>query len=183
MDHRRFDDLTSRLAAPLSRRQGLGLVAALGLGAGLLAEHADARKHRKKKKKVTLNDFGCVDIGRYCSNGGQCCSGVCSGKRGKKTCQNHNATTCQNGVAESGCGATVDVTCITSSGAEGVCDATTGKGAYCAGDGGCFECKKDADCVPVCGPLAACIPCAGLCPLTGGTGCVGFGKDSCAALN
>ena len=51
MDSRRFDDLASRLAAGLSRRQGLGLLAALGVGAGLLAEETDARKGKKHKKK------------------------------------------------------------------------------------------------------------------------------------
>ena len=50
MDHRRFDDLATHLAHGLSRRQGLGLLAALGVGAGLLAEDAEAGKRKKHKK-------------------------------------------------------------------------------------------------------------------------------------
>lgn len=50
MDSRRFDDLVSQLATRLSRRQGLGLLASLGVGVSLLAEDAGARKRKKHKK-------------------------------------------------------------------------------------------------------------------------------------
>lgn len=124
VDHRRCDAVNNRLSGRPSRRQGLGVLAVLGLCAGLLADGATA-KHRKQKKNVTRNAFGCVDVGRFCENGGPCCSGVCSGKSGKKTCQNHDAATCQNRVSETDCGGAVNGTCLTSTGAQGTCNATS----------------------------------------------------------
>lgn len=51
MDASRFDAMTTRLGAYLSRRRGVGALVALGLGAPLLPEATEAGK---KKKKVTL---------------------------------------------------------------------------------------------------------------------------------
>lgn len=89
MDAARFDAFALGLGAPASRRAAGRYLAWLGL-ARLLA-HAEAapvgavkeeksRKGRRSKKKTPeLNRFGCVDVGGFCRDNGQCCSGICSG--------------------------------------------------------------------------------------------------------
>jgi hypothetical protein len=165
----RFDRFTRSVSTLLSRRT---LAATLGLGALGLPGLAEAKKHKKrKKKKITRNEFGCVDVGGFCKNSGQCCSGICSGKKDKKKCKAHNTSTCQAGQQEAGC--TAEATTVPCD-VDGRCDTTTGKAPYCAGDGQCFPCTKDADCVPFCGAQAACITCAGCALETGDlTACVG----------
>jgi hypothetical protein len=173
MESDRFDGLTRSVSSLLSRRT---LAGALGLGALTLPSLVEAKKkHKHKKKKVTFNDFGCVDVGKFCKNSGQCCSGLCEGKKGKKKCKAHDSSTCQAG--QDFC-AGLEVVCTTESGDLGGCAQTTGKAPYCEANGDCFDCAKDADCVPICGSGAACIVCAE-CPETGGTACVGPSKDSC----
>jgi hypothetical protein len=51
MDASRFDSLTRSLTARLTRRGGLGLLGALGLGARIDLAGIDAKKKKKKKKK------------------------------------------------------------------------------------------------------------------------------------
>lgn len=176
MEHDRFDHIARAFSARPSRRTLAGIVSlgAFGLAAGSQVEDAGAKK---KKKKVKKNEFGCIDVGKFCKNAGQCCSGICQGKKGKKKCKAHGESTCVSGQAETGCGGT-SVICQTSSGAEGQCNTTTGKAGYCVADGLCFACKKDADCVAQCGVDAACIQCAD-CDAQGGTACVGPEEDSC----
>lgn len=75
MEQNRFDQLAHALSGRPSRRTLAGM---LSLGAAWLAEGfrgevASARK--KHKKKARKNAFGCVDVGKFCKNGGQCCSG------------------------------------------------------------------------------------------------------------
>jgi hypothetical protein len=155
MDSSRFD----RWTQSLSRRTVAG---ALGLGAlGLpsLIEAKKKHKHKhKKKKKVKFNDFGCANVGGFCKNSGQCCSGICSGKKDKKKCQAHNVSTCTAGQHTGGCGGTSTL-CTSSAGDEGVCETTTGNAGYCAVAGQCASCTKDADCIADFGPDAACIVC------------------------
>ncbi|MCA9876295.1 MAG: hypothetical protein KC442_00875 [Thermomicrobiales bacterium] len=179
MDYDRFDQFARALSRPPSRRMLAGMLSlgALGLAGGGQVNDAGARK--KKKKNVKKNVFGCVDVGKHCQNAGQCCSGICQGKKGKKKCKAHGESTCVSGQSETGCGGT-SVACQTPSGDEGQCDTTTGNAGYCVADGLCFACKKDADCVSQCGADAACIQCAGPnCALQGGTACVGPEADSC----
>jgi hypothetical protein len=177
MDSARFDGLARSVSTLLSRRT---LAGAFGLSALAIPGLAEAKKKHKhkKKKKVKFNDFGCVNVGDFCKNSGQCCSGICQGKKGKGKCQAHDQSTCQPGQQELACGG-VTVDCTTSTGDDGICDTTTGNAGYCLTDGDCFACHKDADCVPFCGTHAACIICASGCPETGGTACVGPSVDSC----
>ena len=56
MDANHFDALTTRLVEQLSRRRGIGILVALGLGAGSFPETTEAGKKRRKKK-ITL----CLD--------------------------------------------------------------------------------------------------------------------------
>lgn len=51
MESDRFDQLTARLAAPLSRRRSVGLLGLLGLGSTVAHDETDAKKKKKKKKK------------------------------------------------------------------------------------------------------------------------------------
>jgi hypothetical protein len=180
MDATRFDNLTRSLQRLAPRRAALSVLG--GSLAALLPrlgrDDASAKKNRKKsKKKVKFNDFGCVNVGSLCKNNGQCCSGICKGKKGKKKCKAHDQSTCLAGQTACG-GAVID--CVTPLGQQGFCETTTGNAGYCQVDGGCFACTKDADCVPFCGPEAACIVCENGCEEEGNTLCVGPSEDSCA---
>lgn len=161
MDSDRFDGLTRTVSTLLTRRT---LATALGLGALGLPGLAQAKK---RKKKVVLNEFGCVNVKGFCENSGQCCSGVCEGKKGKKKCKAHNQSTCLPGQTPAGCGEVNSVSCMTTTGKVGQCITTTGNAGYCRFGGFCVACKKDADCIGICGPQAACT----LCPRT----CAGQG--------
>ncbi len=80
MDSTRFDDLTTRLAASLSRRRGLSAATALGLGALLSLDDAGAKKRKKtcppcKKRKKGKCKANQPD--NTICNGGVCVSGQC----------------------------------------------------------------------------------------------------------
>ena len=183
MDSNRFDDVARALSPLLSRR---GLVGLLGLAALGTAELTAAKKKRKKKKKkkknnnqkpeVKFNQFGCVNVGDFCENAGQCCSGICTDSK----CQAHDAQNCQAGNTDLTCsGVNTNVDCIAAGGGDGLCLTTTGNAGYCAGDreiAPCVSCSKDADCLSACGPDSACVICAN-CP--DGRTCAGSAENSC----
>ena len=184
MDSAQFDDATRALAPLVTRR---GLAGVLGLAALGSVSVADAkRKKRKKRKKkknknngdeVKLNEFGCVNVGDFCENSGQCCSGICE----NDACQAHDANVCQAGQTDLSCAAQgVNADCTTPGGGDGLCVTTTGNAGFCVGDRKCFACTKDTDCqgAGVCGLDAACIVCAN-CDETGGTACAGTVAESC----
>jgi hypothetical protein len=151
-----FDRLTTLLRRLVSRRTAAGVLA--GTAVPRLGDaRRRKRRKRKKNKKVAFNDFGCVDTGKHCKSASQCCSGICHGKKGKKTCRAHDASTC---AGQEGC-AGEEAFCTTTSGDDGLCFVTTGKAPFCAYTGTCFACTKDADCEPVCGAGAACTVCPG----------------------
>jgi hypothetical protein len=180
MDDRRFDAWTTTVAAGLSSRRTalIGLAsAASGLMTARLVTVADAKKRKKKrKKKLVRNEFGCVDVGGKCrGNDGNCCSGVCQGKKPKKGKKDKSLCVAHNtGV----CSLELDI-CVTGDGQESacgtaaVCAATTGKAAFCASqeDVDCRICSTDQDCEAQGFPIgSACII------LTGGE-CVGEDND------
>jgi hypothetical protein len=175
MDPGRFDAATRSLAAGASRRRALGgLATALLTVAGGRAPEAMAAK--KRRRRVRRNAFGCVNVGGFCRNAGQCCSGICRGKKGKKRCRAHDAGGCRAGQARTVCGG-ADTPCTSRTGETGRCQTTTGNAGYCEVTGECFPCARDADCQPFCGPGAACVRCAtGCSPLTA---CVGPTGDPC----
>lgn len=178
-----FDRLARAISTRLPRRSLAGL---LGLGAAGLStlgwsELTDARKKKNKKKKkkskkkVELNDFECVDVGNFCKNDSQCCSGVCEGKKDNKKCKAHDESTCQ--ANQDAC-LGVPQPCTTTIGGAGQCVKTTGKASYCFDDGICFSCSKDTDCVAVAGVGAACVVCVAGCAGENpqGTACMGLGE-------
>jgi hypothetical protein len=170
MDSDRFDGLTRSVSTLLSRRRLAGLFAASALALPTLSEAK--KKHKKKKKRAKFNAFGCVNVGNFCKNSGQCCSGLCTGNK----CKAHNTSTCQPG--QDICTPSAPVLCTTETGDPGECGITTGQASYCEADGDCFFCNTDADCIGFCGHGAACLVCAD-CIATGGTACVGVSTDSC----
>jgi hypothetical protein len=155
MDAPRFDRLTRSLAGAALRRGLLRGLAAFALTGAGLPRVATAKK---KRKKIKRNAFGCVNVGKFCKNNSQCCSGICQGKKGKKTCKAHDTGGCQAGHAP--CNAP-QVPCTTDGGKAGFCATTTGNAGYCTtGTGGeCTPCTRDADCREICGAGAACIAC------------------------
>jgi hypothetical protein len=118
-------------------------------------------------------------VGNFCQNSGQCCSGVCQGKKGMKKCQAHHQDICQSG--DDACLDTL-VLCTTSSESDGECLHTTGNAGYCSNEeGDCFACTRDTDCVPFCGEGAAGIICDTQCNEPGqtGTACLATAGNSC----
>ena len=175
MDPDRFDALARALTSRPSRRAHLrGLVAiTASLGAAGLTDVARAGKG-KGKKKLKLNEFGCVNVGNKCRGQNDvCCSGLCQGQKKKKSrCVAHDASTCQAG--QDSCSLVVQ--CTTTKAKTGVCLRTTGNAGYCTSeppDDSCIACTKDDDCIADCGAGAACVKCAGKCP-NSDTVCVGL---------
>lgn len=177
MDATRFDQVIRALTVGASRRGLLrGLSgAALGAAASRLPGAAQARK--KKRKKPTLNAFGCADVGQPCrGNDDVCCSGICGGKkpkkgkRDKRTCVAHNTGACEAG--QDRCSQATPVVC----GPGAACVRTTGNASFCGviATGACTVCTSDRDCQTLFGSEAACIVCA-TCPETGGAACLPAG--------
>jgi hypothetical protein len=182
MDRNHFDQLARNLARVPSRRHVLRSLAGAGLGLAT-AQHSqpvEAKKRHKRKKhknrtpQATPNEYGCLNVDDPCTSATQCCSGICGGTRGKKTCRAHDTGDCEPGIEPEACGEENESICTTSSGDEGYCGTTTGNAGYCAGAGACYACKTDVDCQRAnngfFGPTAACLKCA-FCPETGGTAC------------
>lgn len=151
MDAARFDALSRVLSGSASRRGFLGRVlTVLGLGTPPLAVGAAQRKHRKQK--LQRNQFGCVNVGGKCrGKDGNCCSGICNGKKPKKgerdksKCAGHDASTCLAG--QDTCAGTF-FPCPNSNSPFARCVITTGNAPYCAGDVTCRTCARDTDCPP-----------------------------------
>jgi hypothetical protein len=180
MDIGCFDRLTLAISNALTRR---GLVTALGLGSAWIPGLTGAKKKGKNKKrtKIKRNEFGCVNVGNVCKKDAQCCSGICKGRKGNKKCKAHDTGGCQ--PSDDICLTGLEGDCTTGTDEAGACVKTTGKAGYCFSRGDCFPCRKDADCVPLCGPQAACIVCVDDCgDEFEGTACVGPSENSCVVI-
>lgn len=179
MGHR-FDRVV--LAARQSRRAAVAAVAIAFLdvlyGSGTDGGSAVQARKRKRKPKLVLNAFGCVDVGGRCAgNSGNCCSNVCQGakpKRGKKdksVCVAHNT---------GGCTPSGDTFCqggpVTKCPGDGWCFLTTGIAGFC-GDilqAACMTCNRDLECEQAFGPGAACVSCpSSSCTATEKRFCIG----------
>jgi hypothetical protein len=170
MDQQRMQFVTRSLRGMPSRRDLLRSLAGAGLGLGV-APRSGIGAEKKRKRKIVLNAFGCVNVGGFCESAAQCCSGICQGRKGKRRCQAHDTGNCPAGEDVEVCGG-ADVTCTTSLGHPGRCGTTTGNAGYCFTTGEGF-CRTDRDCQVLAGdlfgPTAACIRCNGA---PGGTACV-----------
>jgi len=174
MNQNRFAAVTRLVSGVPSRRdllRGLAGVG-LGLGAARLPDRVEARK-KGKPRIPKPNAFGCLNVGDACKRAGQCCSGICEGKKGKRSCKAHDTGTCSTGGQPGTCGGT-DVACTSSLDEEGYCATTTGNAGYCMLYPFCYACETDGDCRAaeggVLGPRAACIRCAN-CASFAGTAC------------
>lgn len=140
MDSTRFDALVRSLAE--SRRSLLA--GALALGAGRIAAPAveAKRKKRKRKKKPKMaspNAFGCLNVGDPCQAADQCCSGICDGTKGKRTCLAHDTGTCKQDGQLVPCNNRTNCGCFTTTGGSDVC-------AELFPPSACAACRRDADC-------------------------------------
>jgi hypothetical protein len=171
-----FDAMARRLTSLPTRRDILRDLAGTGLGLGIArwSSTAEARKKRKKRnKKAKPNAFGCVNVGKFCKNDGQCCSGICEGKKGTRKCKAHGTGTCEQQGPEFCTAPELDLVLCNS--AVCACIRTTAGSNFCFDIGAeagsdCADCSTDADC-EVLGfpPGSACAPyfngefCAGSC--------------------
>lgn len=208
MDSSRFDSFARARGTPTSRRVASRVLTALGLsgllplanGAVSAAAKSDRTskkklgKRRKSQPKVKFNQFGCVNVGKFCKKNRHCCSGICTGAAGKKTCQGHNTgfTACEDGglglCTAPGDSPVAVFLCTSSSDKDGFCTRTTGNAPYCAASAPdliCAPtgrlCTKDKDCQPFCGPDAACVLCPRRAVDNPGVtrACAGPSPDSC----
>jgi hypothetical protein len=183
MHHDHFATLTRAVAGLPSRRSLLSGLTGLGLGLGAarLPDIATAKKrrHKKRKLKVKRNFFGCVEVGNPCANASDCCSGICDGKKGKKTCQVHGAGTCDQ-EADGYCQAEDPELTACNDVPGCLCWRTTSDSQFCGdlnGESGssCAVCRKDADCEALGFPAgSACVPVGGgnCSPSPCGTACL-----------
>ncbi len=172
-----LERVTRALTAMPSRREVLrGLTGAgLGLGLSRFPASVGAKKKRRRKrpeKKPKPNRFGCLSVGDPCKRIEQCCSGVCAGKKGKKTCRAHDTGTCkQEGPEICSIDPPPALTCNNDNTCR--CFRTTAGSIVCAqfinNELNCADCARDDDCVAegfppgtVCAPLSVGI-CAGNC--------------------
>jgi hypothetical protein len=184
LDFRHVEDLARTLARASSRRDILRGLAGAGLGLAIARPSlpVEARKRRKRKTRkprkprtpqATPNAFGCLNVGDPCTGPGECCSGICEGTQGGRTCRAHHTGDCPAGIEIEGCGGT-EISCSHGDDNNGVCSTTTGNAGYCLLTADCYPCKTDFECQRAkggfFGPTAACITCTA-CDQTSGTAC------------
>lgn len=167
MDDAHLDALARFLAVGHSRRVVTGYLGGLALPGSLgraAIAGAKGKKAKRKRKPLALNEFGCVSVGRACrGKDSVCCSGRCQGKkpgpgqRDRRRCVAHDTGGCSG--SDRVC---PSVPCTTTIGHAGGCTTTTGNAPYCADVVTNTPCTRDVDCVPFCGPLAACYVCSGV---------------------
>lgn len=162
MEGAQFDNLLRGLAT--SRRRYIGGLLASAGGWLTPATGESKRKGKKRKpRKGKPNAFGCLSVGTICKQPSQCCSGVCSGKKGKRRCQAVGQGSCATD-APGVCHATTPTITICNN-AECWCARTTGDSAFCANSVGtvsCDECRTDTDCISRGFPAgSACVPWSG----------------------
>jgi hypothetical protein len=122
---------------------------------------AKKRHHGKKRKRARPNQFGCLEVGDPCKNVTQCCSGICDGKKGKRSCRAHGTGVCDQ-QAEGICTAVNPKLTACDNSGECACFRTTAGSNFCANtfvETACADCRKDADCAALGFPAgSACLP-------------------------
>jgi hypothetical protein len=170
-----FDNLIRSLTQSRRSLFGGALAAVTGF---VVKPDADAKKKRKRKgrkqKAAEPNAFGCIDVGDPCQTAAQCCTGICQGKKGRKTCRAHHTGTCQQGgeghctdpdPARLACNGTSDCACVRTTAGSDACVADAPSGIdYCT------DCVTDSDCEEIGYPEGSvCLPlhegyCVSTCP-------------------
>ena len=149
MNASHFDALTRSLTGMASsRRRLLTGMAGSALGAAI------ATALRAPEAAATI--VSCVPVRKRCKRSSQCCSGLCRGPKGKKTCRAHNVGTCT--ATQNFCSSSTDLC------GGGLCGClrTTGGASFCSRGGTLIDCTKDAECVEALDtPGAACVVFAG----------------------
>jgi hypothetical protein len=178
----RLADVLRSLSSLPSRREVLrglavtGLGLGLGLGLAVVPTQTEAKPARRKKRKrpqpAKPNRFGCLEVNDPCRRHLQCCSGICTGKPGRKRCRAHGTGTC-NQANPAICETAAPEQTFCNNSRTCVCIRTTADSSFCGQTGagsGCTTCKRDTDCVKLGFPSgSACAPvatgaCAGECP-------------------
>lgn len=153
MDSIRFDALVQSLAE--SRRSLLAGTLALGagwVGISTIEAKSKKRKRKKKPKQASANEYGCLDVGDPCQSADQCCSGICDGKKGQRTCLAHDTGTCKQDGQLVPCNNRTNCGCFTTTGGSDVC-------AELFPPSECANCRRDTDCEALGFPQgSACIP-------------------------
>ena len=158
MDDSGFDATARAVSRSTSRRDAIRMLAA-GAALGLLGrDAADAVA-------------ACVRVGKRCNHAAQCCSGICHGPRGKRSCRAHDVGSCtldqddfctDRDVQRANCNQTAGCSCYTTTGGARFCGQD--ESAFCPATG---TCGRDPDC----GAGAACavklLACGG-CPTSSG---------------
>lgn len=98
MEEAQFDALTARLAAPLSRRRSVSLLAVLGWGGLTAASNANAKKKKKRKKKPKPA-VACTPSCDRKVCGGDGCGGTCGECDACHECQAEACVAKANGAA------------------------------------------------------------------------------------
>jgi predicted outer membrane repeat protein len=171
MDGSRFDALARTLSIPDTRRQLLGMLAALPVLGGILGfrapEEAAAKdrrrrrkqRHKKKKGKHGTRRQGCKPKGK-----GKVCAGQCGPVKSKQTC----GITVDCGPCD--CPAACEAcfvcdpstrTCVADPEQEG--DACGSPGQVCASDGSCACTAASCPACQLCGGDGVCTGCSGCC--------------------
>lgn len=165
MDGFRFDALVQSHLG--SRRSllaaGLGLATQWSPATSGAKKKRKRKKHKKRKPQATPNEFGCLEVGDPCTTNDDCCSSVCEGKKGQRTCRAHDTGTCAQD--EPGYCAVENpelVLCNGERGGGGACFRTTAGSNVCVNRFECEDCRRDADCEALGYPSGgACIPIEG----------------------
>ena len=139
-DHRLFDycSLDSDTVSPLDPQR-------VARDGRCRARPPGNQARKKPNQTPQPNQYGCLDVGDPCKRASQCCSSICKGKPGKKTCRAHDESICTprrnictTGVAALCNGSNVSAACVL----------TTGKTAFCGdftsgADQHCQRCSRD----------------------------------------
>lgn len=153
MDSTRFDALVQALVE--SRRSLLagGLTFGLGqIGVSPIEAKSRKRKRKKKPKRASPNTYGCLDVGDPCQTPDECCSGVCDGSKGKRTCRAHDTGTCKQDGQLAPCNNRTNCGCFRTTGGYDMCSEL-----FPPSD--CADCRRDADCEALGFPQgSACVP-------------------------
>jgi hypothetical protein len=144
MHPRHFDRLTLTLSITSSRRAALRAVlsaSALGLARG---QHVSA-----------LTTCSLKANGTRCSDGVECCSGLCKRKKGS------HKTFCRQAPGQGTCTIEQDE-CVSTcnDNVQCHCSVTTNGRSFCGGSEACTACTRDTECTKVTGKGSKCVQCA-----------------------